>query len=176
MTIKIDAICKNSKGFYGAEYEFEVKRSNSGYISADIDKVKETLETNSECVFYNPGQLDDFIRINPEHFDFAPGKLTLSNPGNNAFELRIDGNIPINSLTSNLEWLTSWLDLKECVTILNKINKMGLVSFVETYVELRESELTALQSLSEVSEQISKKMAALIQHIAALKQWLFLNE
>jgi hypothetical protein len=72
--------------------------------------------------------------------------------------------------------LSPGLDLNECVAILNKINTIGLIPFVKTYLELKENELTGLQALSDVSEKVSTKMSKLIQHISSIKQWLFLND
>jgi hypothetical protein len=56
------------------------------------------------------------------------------------------------------------------------MEKLGMISYIKAYFELRKKELTELQSSSEVPPTVNKKMAQLIQHISSIEQWLFLND
>jgi hypothetical protein len=175
--INIEAIQKNDKGLSLKVYEFEMDRVDGRWLSTDIELVKNTLQSDSTCVFYhrNPlgGQLDDATKT----FDFGNGKVRISEARSTGkVFLSLDNVIWFKSIS----WSSDEFSMDEAAKVLRIMDKLGVVYYVKSYLKIKEDELKGYQSLGNLNENANEKlnldMRMMISHIASLKHWLLLND
>jgi hypothetical protein len=177
--IKVNAVLQTNIGFELKVFEFDIEKNNRGWWDkSDLENIKDTVNGESNCLFYCSsdigsssigGSSSSTIELDGYNVEITIVK--------DEVKIKVDhGAFLIYSLTSTYSELEDYLTLKECVSVLNKMEKLGMISYIKAYFELRKKELTELQSLSEVPPTVNKKMAQLIQHISSIEQWLFLND